>query len=78
MFLHPKHYRKEQAEVISRKLKLQALSRYVPEAPQLDRLLRYEATLERGIDRTLNHLERAQRMRRGEPVKPPINLNISK
>jgi len=77
MFLHPKHYRKEYAKVTSRKLKLQALSRHVPEGPQLDRLLRYEAMLERGIDRTLNQLERAQRMRRGEPVTPPINLNIS-
>jgi hypothetical protein len=43
-------------------------SHNVPEAPQLDRLLRYEASLERAIDRTLTQLERLQRMRLGQPV----------
>lgn len=43
----------------------------------VDLLLRYESNLERTLDRTLNQLERAQRMRRGQPVLPPINLNVS-
>jgi len=42
-----------------------------------DLLLRYEATLDRAIDRTLNQLERYQRLRLGHPVPPPINVNVS-
>jgi hypothetical protein len=36
-----------------------------PDAPAFDRLLRYEASLERSFDRTLGQLERLQRMRLG-------------
>jgi hypothetical protein len=43
----------------------------------VDLLIRYESHLERVLDRTLNQLERAQRMRRGQAVLPPINLNVS-
>jgi hypothetical protein len=69
------------AEVAARfsgpRKKLESLCRSVPDAPELDRLLRYEASLERNIDRTMSQLERLQRMRRGQPVPPPINLNVS-
>jgi hypothetical protein len=44
---------------------------------RLDLLIRYESNLERAFERALNQLERAQRMRRGQPVLPPINLNMS-
>jgi hypothetical protein len=44
--------------------------------PEWDLLLRYEATLDRAIDRTLAQLERYQRMRLGHPVPPPINVNL--
>jgi hypothetical protein len=44
---------------------------------QLDLALRYDATLNRNIDRTLAQFERHQRMRLGQPVPPPINLNIT-
>ena len=57
--------------------KMEAKRSGVPEAPRLDRMLRYEAALERAFDRTLNQLERLQRMRLGKPVPPPINVNIS-
>jgi hypothetical protein len=73
-----KNLRKEQASVSARKGELESLRRNIPEGPQLDRLLRYEATILRGIDRTLNQLERIQRMRRGQPVPPPINVNVTK
>ena len=43
----------------------------------VDLLLRYESFLQRDFERTLNQLERAQRLRRGQPVLPPINLNVS-
>lgn len=70
-------YRKENAKIWASKLELEPLRRSVPEGPQADRLLRYEAALSREIDRTLNQLERTQRMRLGQPLPPPINLNIT-
>ncbi len=42
-----------------------------------DQLLRYEATFERAIDRSLAQLERLQRMRRGQPVPPPLKVELS-
>jgi len=74
-----KRYESESARagIESSRMELDALSRNVPDAPQLDRLLRYEAAISREIDRTLNQLERFQRMRRGQPVPPPINVNVT-
>lgn len=46
-------------------------------APTLELLLRYESSLERAFDRTLGQLERRQRIRKGEPVPPPLNVNVS-
>jgi len=57
--------------------RLEILCSQVPEAPRLERLLRYEASLDRAFDRTLNQLERLQRMRKGQPVPPPINVNVA-
>jgi len=57
--------------------KLEELWRNVPEAPRLDRLLRYEASLERAFDRTLTQLERLQRMRKGQPVQPKEEISLS-
>jgi len=45
--------------------------------PSLEVLLRYESNLERAFDRTLNQLERLQRIRSGDVVPPPLNVNIS-
>ena len=45
--------------------------------PTLDLLLRYESNLERAFDRTLNQLERLQRMRKGQPAPPTVNVNVS-
>ncbi len=74
---HLERYKKEQAAVLSSKLKLESLRRSVPDGPELDRLLRYAAAVSRDIERTLNQLERLQRMRLGQPVPPPINLNVT-
>jgi hypothetical protein len=70
-------YRKDYATISVCRLELESLRRNVPEAPQLDRLLRYETAISREVERTLNQLERLQRMRLGQPVPPPINLNIT-
>lgn len=43
----------------------------------LDLSVRYESTLERTFERALNQLERLQRIRKGQPVSPMLNLQIS-
>jgi hypothetical protein len=70
-------YRKTRASVDSERMKLELLRRNVPDAPQLDRLLRYEASLERSFDRTLSQLERLQRMRAGQLVPPELSVRLS-
>ena len=70
-------YEKTQGVIEADRMKLEALRRLVPESPSLDRLLRYEASLERSFDRTLSQLERLQRMRRGQPVPPPFKVELS-
>jgi hypothetical protein len=62
------------ASVESEKMKSEVLAQRVPLTPQFDRLLRYEASLERAFDRTLAQLERLQRMRLGQPVLPKLEL----
>ena len=44
----------------------------------LDRLLRYEASIDRSLDRTLNQLEHLQRMRLGHAVPPPVKVELSR
>jgi hypothetical protein len=55
---------------------LESLCRNVPDSPRFDRLLRYSTNLERTFDRTLSQLERAQRIRLGQPVVPRIDVNV--
>jgi hypothetical protein len=49
----------------------------VPSQEVSDRLIRYDAHLSREIDRTLNQLERLQRMRLGQPVLPKLEVRHS-
>ncbi len=72
-----KRHQKTRASIESERSKLEKLRRSVPDSPGLDRLLRYEATLERNFDRTLSQLERLQRMRLGHPVLPPVKVELS-
>jgi hypothetical protein len=44
--------------------------------PPLDLQLRYETTLGRAIDRAVSPLERAQRMRLGQPAPPHIEIDF--
>jgi hypothetical protein len=65
-------------ESIEAKLRMvEALRQSVPDSPGLDRLLRYESSLERSFDRTLTQLERQQRIRRGQPLPPQLDVKIS-
>ena len=47
-------------------------------ADATDKLLRYEAHLDRQLYRAMDQLERFQRQRRGENVPPPININLGR
>jgi hypothetical protein len=40
-------------------------------------LARYEAALDRQLYRALNALERFQRLRAGQPVPPPLDVNLT-
>ncbi len=48
----------------------------VPDSSEMDRLLRYEASLERAFDRALSQLERVQKIRRGQPVVPTMDVRV--
>jgi hypothetical protein len=43
---------------------------------QIDRILRYETAIERGIFRALHELQRIQAQRRGEVVNSPVAVDI--
>jgi hypothetical protein len=49
----------------------------IPGQQSSDRLVRYEAHLSREIDRVLNRLERLQRIRKGHPLPPQLDVNIT-
>lgn len=66
-------YENERTSIESNRMKLESLRRSIPDSPRIDQLLRYSVSLERTFDRTLSYLERAQRMRRGQPV-PPLSV----
>ena len=50
----------------------------LPPEDAADKLLRYEAHLDRQLYRAMDQLERLQRQRRGENVPPPLNINLGK
>lgn len=49
----------------------------LPSAETLEKLLRYESTLQKKLYRAMNHLERLQRRRRGENIQAPVAMEIS-
>ena len=56
----------------------EARSFSLPPVDAADKLLRYEAHLDRQLYRAMDQLERLQRHRRGENVPPPLNINLGK
>jgi hypothetical protein len=62
-------------DIKRRNLEIQRLR--IPEGPKLERLLRYEASLERAFDRTMAQLERMQRIRTGQPVPPRLEVGLT-
>jgi len=59
-------------------LKLQVLKKLgnIPHKEELDRLLRYESAIERQFYKALNQLERMQRLRSGDNVPPPVEIDV--
>jgi hypothetical protein len=47
------------------------------DAPRPELLLRYGSSIERQIDRTLNQIERLQRMRKGMLASAPVKVDLS-
>jgi hypothetical protein len=39
--------------------------------------MRYSTSLDREFERTLNQLLRLQQIRKGQPVPPTLNVNVS-
>lgn len=60
------------------RLKLQVLRRLgnVPSKEELERLLRYEGAIERQFYKALNQLERVQRLRSGEKIPAPVEVDL--
>ena len=46
-------------------------------AEREDTLIRYEAMINRQLFQAINQFERLQRLRRGEDVPAPLNLQVS-
>ena len=77
---------KEHAEAIAdlekekarNKLKLQVVKKLgtIPSKYELDRLLRYEGSIERQFYKALNQLERLQRLRAGDDVPAPVEVDV--
>jgi len=68
-------FKREEAAVRIKRMRLEIQSRNVLE---MDRLLRYATTLERFFDRRLSQIERAQHLRRGQPVPPEVSVGVTR
>ena len=76
-------YHKEQIATLHRdkeknRLKLQVIRKLgnIPSIYELDRLLRYEGAIERHLYKAMNQLERLQRMRSGDNVPAPVEVDV--
>lgn len=61
-----------------RRVEIEKDRQLVPDSPGFGRLMRYETGLMRQLERTLVQLEHLQRMRLGQPVPPPLKVDVSK
>jgi hypothetical protein len=61
------------------RLKLQVIRKLgsIPSKNELDRLLRYEGAIERQLYKAMNQLERLQRMRSGDNVPAPVEVDVN-
>jgi hypothetical protein len=61
------------------RLKLQVIKKLgsIPKKDELDRLLRYEGAIERQFHKAMNQLERLQRLRSGDRVPAPVEVDVN-
>jgi hypothetical protein len=71
-YLLERNEKRENAEERSRQA-----AAVLPSEETLDKILRYEAALERQLYRAMHQLERLQRRRQGENIPAPMSLDIS-
>ena len=59
-------------------LRLQVIQKLgnVPSKEELDRLLRYEGAIERQFYKALHQLERLQRLRAGDHIPAPVEVDV--
>jgi hypothetical protein len=69
--------RGELQSIETERMNLEILRQGVPDTPRFERLVRYSSSLERDFDRTIGQLERIQRMRKGQPVSPRVDVNFN-
>ena len=76
-------YHEEQIATLCRdkeknRLRLQVIKKLgsIPSKDELDRLLRYEGAIERQLYKAMNQLERLQRMRSGDNVPAPVEVDV--
>jgi hypothetical protein len=50
----------------------------IPNREALDKILRYEAAIDRSLSRAVDRLEHLQRCRRGEAVLPPVRVRLTR
>jgi hypothetical protein len=50
----------------------------IPNGDALDKILRYEAAIDRYLGRSLDRLERLQRRRKGEMIPPPVSVRLTR
>lgn len=67
------------AEKENNKLALQVKKKLgsIPESHELDRLLKYEGSIEKQFYKAINQLERLQRIRKGDNVPAPVNIDLN-
>ena len=63
---------------VRNKLKLEVVKKLgnIPSKDELDRLLRYEGAIERQLYKAMNQLERVQRLRLGDHVPAPVEVDV--
>jgi len=77
-----KHHKEQigrfEQQKVKNAMKLQVIQKLgsIPEKDELDRLLRYEGAIERQLYKAMNQLERLQRMRSGECVPAPVEVEV--
>jgi hypothetical protein len=49
----------------------------IPEGQELNRLLKYEGSIERQFYKAIDQLERLQRLRKGDAVPPPVSIDLN-